>query len=235
MLTNQNEALKTERALKMLFKPEFFKIHTQSFSSFLQTMSYPSFTKINENKIPQCISTKHCDCFHLINRPILLVPSEDYEKFIFDNLKWVDSYYNLIKSHQTKDYLYKTNIFSTVAAHTIKSALDHLYNNISIFEAYVFQSNVTNFNLHFSPTKFFSGKQIISAFKNISFSHSNLIETFQSPYNQLTTENLLNIFEIHLFCLSIFEQFCNLIKYGCNFYGRLEIENAYRITISIDR
>lgn len=198
-------------------------------------MSYPLFNTVNENKIPHCILNKHCDCFQLINKPILLIPSENYEKFIIDNLKWVDSYYNLIKSHQTKDILYKTCIFETVPAHTIKCALDHLYNNITIFENFVIQSKINNFNIHITPTKKYFGKQLISAFKNISFSHSHLIELFQSPYNQLFTENLLHIFELHLFCLSIFEQFFNLINYGCNFYGKLEIENAYRITISIDR
>lgn len=197
-------------------------------------MSYNTKNQDNST-IPNCIFNQHCDCFNLINRPILLVPGNDYEKFIFDNLKWVDSYYTLIKLHQNKDILYKTFRFTSFPAHTLKFSYDHLYNTLCIFESFILFANIKSFQIHLTPTKSLIGKHILLAFKNTSYSYAYLIETFKSPYTPITAEVLTSVLEVHLFCLSVFDQFYNLINYGCNFYGKLEIKNAYRITISIDR
>jgi hypothetical protein len=197
-------------------------------------MSYPT-TNQEEQKIPQCIFLQHCDCFNLINKPIFFVAGNNYEQYISESLKWVDSYYTLLKIHKNKDILYNTFQFATLPAYTIKCGLDHLYNNLSIFESFIHFSNVKSFLIHLTPIKSLPGSQILLAFKNTSYSYAYLIETFKSPYTPLNSDTLINILEIHLFCLSIFDQFYNLIRYGCNIYGKLEVKNAYKITLSIDR
>jgi len=190
--------------------------------------------KFVKDKIPVCIHQTFCNCFEKLCGPINFLPGSTIEDFIYSNLKWVDTFFSLLDQHINKDLLNKTEIFKFSRAHTIKRALDHLYNTLTIFENFFIQSGIQTFNVHESPNVSLAGKDVIQAFKGASLANSNLLQIFQTPNNLLKTNLLINVLEIHLFILCVFEQFNNLFKHGQNFYGQLEIKNYYRITISFN-
>lgn len=186
--------------------------------------------------IPSCLRHSLCHCFDNLCQPIQQQHQRfEIGRFIFDHLKWVDKYFTLLKQHIFKDKFNRTDIFSKIPAHTLKNSIEFLNNTLAIFEYYILQTQCNDFLIHYSYNNGISGKQLIFALKNSSSAHINLIQTLSYPHQNIDIECLLSILEIHIFCLCIFEQFYNIINYGCNFYGPMDLKKSYRITLSICR
>lgn len=186
--------------------------------------------------LPTCIQSNICRCFEHICNPVQQFRGLDIEKTIIDNIKCVDIFYIFLQQHITKDSIYNIHKFSHVPAFEIKRALDNISNTLNYFEFFVSQSLTKDFLIHTTHTSGIAGKALIAALKNSIDSHTKLILILNSPHESIKIEVLINLLEIYLFCLHLFYQFNNLIKHGCNFYGKLEIlSTSYKITLSICR
>lgn len=186
--------------------------------------------------IPPCLRHSICNCFDDLCHPIQQHQTNfSIGRFIIDHLKWVDNYYTLLKQHIFKDRCNNTNFFIKVPAHVIKTSIEFLNNTLAIFEYYILQTQCKNFLIHYTYENGISGKQLVFALKSASSAHINLIQTLTLPFQTIDIECLLNTLEIHIFCLCIFEQFYNIINYGCNFYGPMDLKKSYKIILSICR
>lgn len=159
------------------------------------------------NTIASCSSYKSCKCF---DRPLTLQPfnSDNELDYIQKTKNNLATYYTTLVKHINKDLFFGQNFYSSTAAEVLKEALDHHSLSLNQFEKYILKNYQGNENIVFKyDHRSINIYDYVVSVNRLVRAHEQTNRLFNFPDTKISTKQILDEVDLHLYTLELFEKY----------------------------
>lgn len=155
--------------------------------------------------IANCISFRSCTCFEeiLTLQPFNFENDLDYINVTKKNLL---SYYSTLIKHINKDLFHNQNFYSTIPAETLKKALDHHIDTLNRFQRYLLPLLYIEDIFYSFENKYINVFDYLQIVLRLTTAHENSIRLFNFPDSTLSSKQILDEIDLHIYTLKLFEE-----------------------------
>jgi hypothetical protein len=173
------------------------------------------------NNLPKCFNQQNCICLHTLFVKPLHYDPEDVLQYTSFNLKEIGKYIQIVESHGVLDQYLNSSQHSHVLASEIDKATEHFQETVSKLQIELLKQHIDKGELF---CKYFNEDlsviKLTDFYKSLAQLNSISLRLFNKPNSPMPTKYLLDVLEMHQYCLYIFDSFYTIIHYGRPIYKK---------------
>lgn len=179
-------------------------------------------------QLPNCITRPVCNCFESFKQ--LNIAKCDKDTYISKSIEQVEYFIHVTKVHHNKETIIELPYTCKVPARIIRRMVYFMNYTRRKFHLEVQSDNTVYIDF---PSKSIQITQYLHHLFMYHIYLDSVITILLSPESELNIKSLGEILKIHLELLFIFQQYCNLKKYGFTFatITRNGTTNQYQLFI----